>query len=145
MNGYVNKQNGRIREDTSPYEIQERPMHSEKVLCGVDFGLARIYRSITPLARLSSSRASAIGWWLPTSFGLKWMIWTALQVIQLIPHWTFYTSDLRGKSFQLAIKLAYTTRTHLRNKTQCNGFIRILHSYNLLLVNWWPQYCKKIS
>lgn len=36
MNGYVNKQNCRIWDDTNPHKIQERPMHPEKVTvwCG---------------------------------------------------------------------------------------------------------------
>ena len=38
MNGYVNKHNCRIWDDTNPHEIQERSMHPEKVLFGVGAG-----------------------------------------------------------------------------------------------------------
>jgi len=36
MNGYVNKQNCRIRDDTNPHEIHQHQMHPKKatVLCG---------------------------------------------------------------------------------------------------------------
>jgi len=39
MNGYVNKQNCRIWDDTNPREIHQLQMYSEK-LFGADFGLA---------------------------------------------------------------------------------------------------------
>jgi len=39
MNGYVNKQNCRIWNDTNPHEIHQLQMHPEKVTVGADFGL----------------------------------------------------------------------------------------------------------
>jgi len=41
MNGYVNKQNCRIWNDTNPREIRQLQMHPEKVTVGADFGLAK--------------------------------------------------------------------------------------------------------
>jgi len=40
MNGYVNKQNYRIWDDTNPREIYQLQMHPEKVTVCADFGLA---------------------------------------------------------------------------------------------------------
>lgn len=107
----VNKQNCQKWGNTNPHELQERPMPPEKVTSWCGFWAGGVFgpyffeNNVGQAITINGERSA--GWWLPTSLGLNWMIWTpttcglnrmALRATQLMPHWTFGTSDFRAWS-----------------------------------------------
>jgi len=104
MNGYVNKQNCRIWDDTNLREIHQLQMHPEKVTVWCGFWFVRNHRSVL-LPKRSGRCHNRQRRALQIDDGLKWMIWIpitcgsnrmALRATHRMPRWTFCASDLRA-------------------------------------------------
>ena len=102
MNGYVNKQNCRIWNDTNPREIHQLQMHLEKVTVWCGFWSDGI---ISPSSKTKRALPAVNGSMINNFLWPKmddmdtdnmWFQQDGATCTHRMPRWTFCTSDLRA-------------------------------------------------